>query len=61
VPPHRWLMNLRVQRAKESLHNREMSVAEIALCCGFADQSHLTRVFTAQTGVGPGAWRRLNA
>ena len=29
-----------------------------ALACGFADQSHLTRVFTGRVGVSPGAWRR---
>jgi AraC-like DNA-binding protein len=26
--------------------------------CGFADQSHLTRVFGNVTGMPPGAWRR---
>ena len=33
----------------------------IALACGFADQSHLTRVFTRIVGVSPGAWRRALA
>jgi AraC-like DNA-binding protein len=31
---------------------------DVALACGFADQSHLTRVFTRSVGVSPGAWRR---
>ncbi|MGB5182647.1 MAG: AraC family transcriptional regulator, partial [Xanthobacteraceae bacterium] len=31
---------------------------DVALACGFADQSHLTRVFTRMVGVSPGAWRR---
>jgi AraC-like DNA-binding protein len=30
----------------------------IALACGFADQSHMTRAFTTAIGVPPGAWRR---
>jgi transcriptional regulator GlxA family with amidase domain len=30
----------------------------IALACGFADQSHMTRVFTKAIGSPPGAWRR---
>jgi transcriptional regulator GlxA family with amidase domain len=35
-----------------------MSLAEIAIVCGFADQSHFTRVFGAHTGQAPGVWRR---
>jgi transcriptional regulator GlxA family with amidase domain len=35
-----------------------MPVGEIAIACGFADQSHLTRVFTRAMGVSPGVWRR---
>jgi AraC-like DNA-binding protein len=58
LPPHRWLLVRRVQRAKELLHGTPMSIPEVALACGFADQSHLTRVFTKTFGVGPGAWRR---
>jgi AraC-like DNA-binding protein len=60
VPPHRWLLKYRVDHAKELLTNRAVSLANIALSCGFADQSHFTRVFTAMIGVSPGAWRRVN-
>jgi AraC family transcriptional regulator len=35
-----------------------LSLLDVALACGFADQSHLTRVFTRMVGVSPGAWRR---
>jgi AraC-like DNA-binding protein len=31
---------------------------DVALACGFADQSHLTRVFTQLAGISPGACRR---
>jgi hypothetical protein len=47
-----------VEVAKNLLRYRESSLSEIALSCGFADQSHFTRVFTRQAGAGPGAWRR---
>jgi AraC family transcriptional regulator len=60
VPPHRWLLEHRVGRAKDLLKNRALSLADAALACGFADQSHFTRVFTAMVGVSPGAWRRVN-
>lgn len=57
LPPHRWLTHFRIARAQEMLAGRA-SIAEIALNCGFADQSHLTRVFNAITGCSPAAWRR---
>lgn len=60
VPPHRWLLRYRVDRAKELLRTREVSLADVALFCGFVDQSHLTRTFTKIAGLSPGSWRRLN-
>lgn len=57
--PHRWLMEYRVIIAKEQLLTT-MSIADIAASCGFADQSHLTRVFSEITGESPGSWRRRN-
>lgn len=61
VPPHRWLVQTRVQQAKELLSKRALSLADVAAFCGFADQSHFTRVFTQMVGVPPGEWRRLNS
>jgi AraC-like DNA-binding protein len=58
IAPHRWLLNRRVELAKDLLRDRESSLSEIALRCGFADQSHFTRVFTRRAGVSPGSWRR---
>jgi AraC family transcriptional regulator len=56
--PYRWLMTRRVEAAKEKLRDDRLSLLDIALACGFADQSHLTRVFTGMVGLSPGAWRR---
>ena len=58
LPPHRWLLLTRAKRAKDLLEHTKMPVSEIALECGFADQSHLTRVFSRMFQVSPGAWRR---
>ena len=58
MPPHRWLRAFRVERAKDLLLNSTMALAQIAYDCGFADQSHFTRVFTVAVGTSPGAWRR---
>jgi len=56
--PHNWLLTRRVDAAKEKLRDGRLSLLDVALDCGFADQSHLTRVFTRMVGVSPGAWRR---
>ena len=56
--PHRWLLERRVEHAKRILVTSALPLAEIAAACGFADQSHLTRVFSQIVGAGPGAWRR---
>ncbi|MEI9996740.1 MAG: AraC family transcriptional regulator [Rhizomicrobium sp.] len=58
-PPHRWLMELRLARARDLLVNSTLSLGEIAERCGFVDQSHFTRSFSAAMGVVPSAWRRL--
>lgn len=58
APPHRWLLLQRVQRARSLLRNADRSLGEIAAACGFADQSHFTRVFTGIVGISPGAWRK---
>jgi AraC family transcriptional regulator len=58
-PPHRWLLLSRIDKAKEFLISAEMPLAQIALMCGFSDQSHFTRVFSRTVGTSPGTWRRL--
>jgi transcriptional regulator GlxA family with amidase domain len=57
-PPHRWLMEQRIDKAKQLLIGTTQSLGEIALVCGFADQSHFTRIFSRVTHSSPGAWRR---
>jgi len=59
VAPHRWLMDRRVERAKELLQVSKSSLSEIALVCGFADQSHFTRAFRQSVGITPGGWKRM--
>jgi AraC family transcriptional regulator len=58
LSPHRWMLERRVDRAKSILRDPSRSLSDVALSCGFADQSHFTRVFTGQVGISPGAWRR---
>lgn len=57
LPPQQYLKRLRVQTACRMLVDTRESIAAIALRCGFADQSHLTREFRRVTGNTPGAYR----
>ena len=57
-PPHRWLLQRRVQRAQDLLLTSDITLAEVANSCGFSDQSHLTRAFSRTVGTSPGLWRR---
>jgi AraC-like DNA-binding protein len=57
-PPHQWLLDERVARAKQLILNTKQSLSEIALETGFADQSHFTRVFSQRMKASPAAWRR---
>jgi len=58
MPPHRWLIERRIDRAKALLLTTDLSLAEIALACGFADQSHFTAAFRKLAGLTPGGYRQ---
>ena len=58
MPPHQWLLRHHVQQAVEMLEGTDDSISTIAVKCGFADQSHLSRVFHTFMGTTPADWRR---
>ncbi len=58
VSPYRYLMQQRVERAKQLLKRRALSISDIVLDCGFANQTHLTKVFRRMTGVTPKAYQK---
>ncbi|MBZ0298966.1 MAG: AraC family transcriptional regulator [Anaerolineae bacterium] len=53
LPPHHYLTQVRVERAKQRLQAGH-PIAEVAAATGFSDQSHLTRRFKRIVGVTPG-------
>lgn len=55
MPPHAYLTQVRANRAREMLVRGEQ-LSAVAYACGFADQSHLTRVFKKIFGITPGAY-----
>jgi AraC family transcriptional regulator len=59
MPPYRWLTERRIEHSKQLLaQSPPRALADIALECGFSDQSHFTRTFARLAGATPGTWRR---
>jgi len=54
--PHDWLLQQRADGARR-LIRQGIGLSEAAVSAGFADQSHMTRVFMQRFGFTPGAWR----
>jgi AraC family transcriptional regulator len=61
IPPHKWLLQRRVELAQDLLRRSALPLDEIAIRCGFADQSHFTRVFSRVLHVSPAEWRRSSS
>jgi len=57
ISPHRWVQSRRIALAQRLIYDSAIPLNEVAISCGFADQSHLTRVFMRNTGSPPAAWR----
>ena len=58
IAPYQWLQARRIDRAKTMLAGPAGPSVDVALACGFADQSHFGRVFRRAVGMTPGAFRR---
>jgi AraC-like DNA-binding protein len=54
------LMRLRLERARQLLSERDLSVTEVATCCGFNDSSHFARRFRRQFGLAPAQLLRVS-
>ena len=58
VTPHDYLVEHRVNVAKNLLITADISLSEIAERCGFKNQQYLTSVFKAKTGLSPTHFKR---
>jgi AraC family transcriptional regulator len=58
MPPHKYHAGRRIERAKQLLANRDLSVTAIALEVGFSETSTLTAAFHKWTGQTPSNHRR---
>lgn len=58
IPPHRYIQEQRIERAKQLLLDRSLTLADVASAVGFKTDTHFSRVFNEQTRLSPGAFRR---
>ncbi len=58
IPPHQYVTQRRIQKAKELLLNAKLTTAEIAELAGFSSQSHFTARFRQFVGITPARFRR---
>ena len=61
IPPHRYHVNRRIERAKALLAERESSVTDVALEVGFSETSSFSAAFRHTTGTTPTEYRRTLA
>lgn len=59
VPPHAYLIELRMIAIKDQLANTNTPLAEVAYGAGFSSQSHMTTSFSKRMGVTPGKYRTM--
>jgi transcriptional regulator GlxA family with amidase domain len=58
VAPYDWFLERKVELAQSLLASSELPLAQIALECGFVDQSHFSKTFVRRAGQTPLQWRR---
>jgi AraC-like DNA-binding protein len=58
VSAHRWLVQRRIELAKDLMRTTARPLVDIALQCGFSDQAAFSRTFGQAVGMSPGQWRR---
>ncbi len=59
ITPHQYVIQCRIERAKELLLQNDLAIADVALRLGFSHQSHLSRHFKRLVGVTPKQFRHL--
>lgn len=58
MPPHAYLTEIRMERARELLTHTDRSVADIGTEVGYTDQNYFSRCFKRHTGIAPSAYRK---
>jgi AraC family transcriptional regulator len=58
LPPHRYQIMMRVERAKDLLADSALPLSDVAAAIGYDDQGQLARLFRREVGVTPTQYRR---
>lgn len=59
ITPHQYLIQQRIERAKQLLRQPDKTIADVAMDCGFANPSHFAKHFRKYTGVTPKQFRKV--
>jgi AraC family transcriptional regulator len=59
--PHQYIILQRIERAKSLMLMSKDTLSQIAMECGFVNQSHLSNLFRKTVGVSPSRWRHTSA
>ncbi len=60
LTPNRYLVNLKINYAKNLISTRYFSISQIAEMCGFSDRYYFCKVFKAETGATPTEYKKQN-
>jgi AraC-like DNA-binding protein len=61
LAPYQYHLQLRIERAKELLHQTPLSVRQVAAALRFADAAHFAHVFKKKVGTWPSRWQEMEA
>jgi AraC-like DNA-binding protein len=57
-PPNSYIINLKLEKAKQMLQDPHQSLSQIGYTCGFSSLQHFTSSFSQRTGISPGVFRK---
>ena len=60
MSPKQFILELRIQRAKQLLGEVRLKISAIADACGFGDAYHFSQIFKKRTGYTPTEYRERN-
>ncbi len=56
--PYQFLTEIRIEKAKEMLNNKESTIHEVARLCGFVNQGNMSTIFKKHMGISPSEYKK---